>query len=149
MDQESQQALKQAFAEALLRTPDDPFKAAFSVTTDNGLACQIATNWPKDREVAQFQVALIEEKGAKTFLPDKEQQARDVYKIAEAPNLDPEVKLKAHRLYAEIMGHIQDAKHSGGVQIANFGVMVVKEKGSDDEWEQSAVVQQRNLIAHA
>src|ERR1700761_8801550 len=102
MSAEEIKELKQHFAAALLKL-DDPAKAAFAITDDTGLALQIMRNWPTDAFVQLCQKDLLANGGAKTFLPSKEQQAKDVYKLAEDTKTAVEDRLKAHRLYAEIM----------------------------------------------
>jgi hypothetical protein len=140
------------FAEEWLKRGDDhAYDAALAVTNGNvGMALQIASNWRNDPVVAEAKIALIEEKGVRYFLPTKEQQASDIYKMATDGKLDDEIRLKAHRLYAEIMGNIEKPSiNQGGMQVVNQGVMIVKEYGTDDNWEQRAEQQQRKLIADA
>jgi hypothetical protein len=143
--------LKHEFAAALLKTPEDPFKAAFSVIPDVGQACEVATKWPNDSEVRAQQLRLIEQHGEMEFLPSKEQQCKDIYYgIAENKNIDVETRLKAHRLYAEMRSHIDKPMPAqAGMQVINQGIMVVRDHGTDDEWENKAVNQQRKLIEHA
>ena len=40
-------------------------------------------------------------------LPTKEERARELWKIASDEKADPKIRLKAHRLYAELMGYIE------------------------------------------
>lgn len=142
-----QTELKREFARALLLTPDDPYKAAFAtIRDDSGLALQVATQWARDPVVVEEMQRILGGEGEIVgILPTKERQALDIYKIAIADSIDPEVALKAHRLYAEIMGHIAEAK--GGVtNILNQGVMIVKDYGDDTSWEEKAIINQRRLI---
>lgn len=141
---------KIAFAAALLKWPTDPFKAAFSVFSDTGTAMQVAVQWRNDPVVLAEQSKLLEVEGPKPFLPTKEDQARDIYDIATASIYDSEVRLKAHRLYAEVMGFIEKP----AAPMVNTGtitqcVMIVPDKGTDKEWEKKTIEQQRKLIEHA
>lgn len=140
-----EKALKTAFAEALLRTPDNSFKAALSVIADTGKALQIASLWPEDEFVRAEMIRLISEHDPKEFLPSKSQQAKALYQMAEDQQLDEDTRLKAHALYAQIMGHIE--KNPGvQVNVQNNTVLRVPVR-SADEWEHDAVIQQRTLIS--
>lgn len=141
--------LKHDFAMNLLRYPDDPNKAAFATTPDTGLALQIARQWLDDPVVLVEKDRLLATTEAKAFLPTKEQQAKDVYALAMNDRVEIEDRLKAHRLYAEIMSHIEKPSNNGGINILTQGVMIVKDQGTDKDWQEKAAVQQRTLIAHA
>lgn len=141
--------LKEDFAENLLRHPDDPFKAAFLTTPDTGLALQIGRDWPNDPIVKAAQQRLISSTEGKRFLPTKEEQAREVYKLATSDRVSGDERLKAHRLYAELMGFIEKPVSGNTTNILNQGVMIVREAASDEDWEAKAIEQQRVLTAHA
>lgn len=151
----SEQALKteeeqkRAFAAALLRTPDDPVKAAFASIPSTGLAIQAAKLWLTDPIVVAEKIRLIETNGLKSFLATKEEQAKDIYQMATDTRIDEEVRLKAHRLYAEILGHIEKPQLLPPSLTVNTGVMLVRDHGTNEEWEQKAILQQKTLIAHA
>lgn len=137
---------KKAFAMALLKLPDDPFKAALSVIPDTGLALQAATTWPNDPFVKQLQLDLIELYGADKFVPTEIDQLKDIWRIAIEPALDKEIRLKAHELYAKIrQGHFKKADNISQTNILNQAVMVVHDKGSDAQWEQGCIDQQALL----
>lgn len=140
------EALKRDFAANLLRSNDDPFKAAFLTHPDAGIALQMARDWPRDPFVIAEKTKLLSSPDAKTFLPTKELQAKDIYAMATNSTLETEDRLKAHRLYAEIMGFIE--KPTPGIQnnILNQGVMIVKDAGSDADWQEKASSQQRTLV---
>lgn len=141
--------LKKDFAANLLRHPDDAFKAAFATTDDTALALQIARNWLHDPVVKAEQDRLLNSTDSKQFLPTKEAQAFDIYRIATCEQVETEDRLKAHRLYAEIMGFIEKPLPGNQTNILNQGVMIVREAASDDEWQEKAEAQQRTLTAHA
>lgn len=138
---------KKEFAAAWLRCNEDAHKAAFIIVpNDPGMALQIALAWPKDPVVLAEKELLLGANDAKTFLPSKEKQARDVYDMACSTLIPVEDRLKAHRLYAELMGHIEKAAPTTAVNILSQGVMIVKDNGTDDQWERKAMAQQRTLI---
>lgn len=142
------ESLKFDFAANLLRSNDDPFKAAFATTPDVGKALQMAKLWFDDPTVKAEKEKLLISGDAKSFLPTKELQAKDIYAIATSEKYEPEDRLKAHRLYAEIMGHI-DKPVPGGINILAQGVMIVKDQGTDADWQKNAREQQRTLVGRA
>lgn len=116
----SEQEDKKAFAIAWLKQ-SDPFKAAVSVfgPTQAGKCLKIADEWPNDPFVIQYYNELLEEKGEEAFLPTKAAVARKVMETAEG-FIHVDNKLKAFRLYAEIMGYITkpeagDGPKGGGI----------------------------------
>jgi hypothetical protein len=138
---------KKAFAAALLKQPDEnPFKAALSITSDASTALQASREWVYDPIVVEEKLRLISEFGQKGFLPTKEEQAKAIYLIANYDLVDAETRLKAHRLYAELMSYIEKPNAGGGINVLNQGVMIVRDQGSDSEWEERALRQQRNLV---
>lgn len=139
--------LKLEYAAQLLRC-DDPFKAAFATTADSGLALQIAKSWPKDLAVLKEKERLMQSGDAKSFLPTKETQAKDLYAMAQNEKEAFDDRLKAHRLFAEIMGHIEKPTQGGNINIMAQGVMVVPMASSDEDWEQRAKKQQAALIGN-
>lgn len=142
------QEMKIRFAEALIANDGNAFEAALSIVGDTGEALQIAQNWPNDSEVKQAKIDLIEKNGLRPYLPTKDQQAKDIYDMAKDQKLDAEYRLKAHRLYAEIMGNID--KPNPNSNVVNFQtVMIVKSHGDDVDWEKKAIEQQRTLILTA
>lgn len=112
-------ALKDAFALAWLKTPSDPFKAAISVfgPIDVGKALRAADEWVKDEYVINRKAQLVAESGQEAFLPTKAELALKVMSVADESRFADD-KIKALRLYAEIMGHIEkpDNKSKGNGQ---------------------------------
>lgn len=149
METEKDISMMQDFAANLLRYPDDPFKAAFATTPNTGLALQIAKNWPLDPIVKTHQDKLLSSGDAKQYLPTKETQAKDIYAIATCSQNAVEDRLKAHRLYAEVMGFIEKPTPGNQTNILNQGVMIVRDAGSDADWQEKAAAHQRTLTSHA
>lgn len=140
--------LKIEFAKNYLRHNRNGFDAAFATvpTKSPGVALQMGRDWPKDPVVLVELERLMQGSEAKSFLPTKEKQAQDIYAIATSERVSVDEKLKAHRLYAEMMGHIEKPVPGGNVNILTQGVMIVKDAGSDEEWQEKALAQQRRLI---
>ena len=136
---------KTLFAELLLKTPDNPFKAAMGVCREAGEALLISQNWPDDEFVISEQKRLLVEFGDDHFLPTKEELARTVFEAAKEARFE-ENKVKFLKLYADIRGFIAKPETNVTVQNTNNRVMIVKENGSDDDWANKLLKQQRSLI---
>lgn len=149
LDAETERLQKKAFAEALMQMPGKPFDAALQVTgTNTNRALWIATNWPNDAEVKAITAQLIEDGGEMQFLPSKADLARKVWELGNTA-FEAKDRLAAYRLYGEIRGFID--KPNANVQINNNTnvdnrVLVVKDLGTDDDWEAKAEAQQRALV---
>lgn len=146
--------LKDLFAVALLRTPDDPFKAACAVFgLDTGRALRASAEWVNDMYVLAKQAELLELHGEDFFMPTKLTLARRVFELAESANIDKKDKIKAYELYGNIMGFI--AKQTAIANVTNNNtvvsnrVMVVKDHGTDEDWERKTVEHQSKLLEHA
>lgn len=143
--------MKDVFALALLRAPNNPFAAAKQVTTDPGHALRISTAWPNDPHVLAKQAELLETFGEEAFLPSKLTLARHVWELAQSG--DAKDRIKAYELYGNIMSFI--AKQTAIANVTNNTVvnqnrvMVVKDHGTDDEWEAKTIDHQTKLLAHS
>lgn len=147
---DEEQRLKLAFANALLKHPQDlegRFAAALSVTSDTGKALVMANKWLDDPFVVAEQTRLLKgaDEGDLNFIGTKADFARELLTEARA-QWDGETKIKFFKLYAEVRGFIAKPDTNVNVQVNNNRVMVVKDMGTDDDWERKAQQQQRNLI---
>lgn len=143
---------KEAFAAALLRSPDNPFKAALTVFgMDTGAALRAANEWIHDIYVISRCAELLEQFGEELFLPNKTALARRVFELAENPATDKKDKIKAYELYANIRGFIEKQTAIANVtnNVTHNRVMMYKDHGTDDDWERKAVQQQGKLIEHS
>lgn len=153
LDVTTEAGRKKLFAYELLINPEESFKAALVVFGDDtAKALQVSSAWPNDPEVKQYIEELKEELGEEYFLPSKADSAMIAYNIANDQKVPAEDRLKALRLYADIRGFIekQGTTVNNNILTSNK-VMVVKDHGSDDEWENKIAQQQAQLIesAHA
>lgn len=143
--------LKAAFALQLLLTHGNAQAAAHVVSPRNiGYALFIAEYWRDDLYVLDCKRKLVEEHGEAFFLPSKYDIAHKIAKAADQA-LHSDEKLKALKLYAELMGFISKPEISvqSTTNIQQNRVMVLRDHGTDAEWEQQVVAQQRKLIADA
>lgn len=152
----SDDELKAKFARQWLKTPRNPFQAALAVFgTDTGRALLASKEWINDPVVLAEQAHILETEGFRVGLPTKEEYARKIIDAAEETLPDGtsrvafEDKLKAYRLFGEVMGYIErpaSTTINNNPQTINR-VMIVKEHGSDDDWERRLQNQQQKLIS--
>lgn len=140
-------ALKIRFAEATLRIPENSFLAAQSVFgTEIGRALFAHTHWVSDPEVMAEKANLLNQNGARHFLPTKEETAREIWKVAVNERTPIEDKARMFSLFSDVMGYKEQAvKNSGGITVNNNKVMIVKDFGSDSDWERESAAQQHRL----
>jgi hypothetical protein len=142
---QTDESKKTKFAELLLKTPDNPFKAAMGVFDETGDALYASIHWPEDDFVKAEQKRILDEKGKAHFLPDKERLSHMIINEAEQAR-DPGDKHKMFRLYAEVNGMIDKPGTNVTVTNTNNRVMMVHDHGSDEDWSNKALKQQRRLV---
>lgn len=141
---------KQEFAVAFLRYPKDAFKAALEVFGANvSMAMFAAQEWPLDPAVKRFMEAATGHHGAMHFLPSKASQAQELWQIANNPMQSMDDRLKAHRLFADICGHIEQKGVTINNNVTSNRVMVVKTHETTAAWETKLAQQQAQLIEDA
>lgn len=142
--------LKAAFAAALFKHPatmEGRFAAALSVTSDTGKALIMANKWLDDPAVVAEQQRMTKgaDEGDLDFIGTKADFAREVLQAAR-DSWDGDTKHKFYKLYAETRGFISKGETNVSVNVDNRRVMIVKDMGSDADWERKAQQQQRALI---
>lgn len=128
------------FEAACLTFPDD---------ADDNLARMAAEQYRFDRVVIE-ELARLANAEPEADLPSKAQQARDIYNLAKgAKSVDDQ--LKAHKLYAELMGYVQKPAiaPTTGVNIHNRIMVMPAAPTSIDDWEAVATSQQARLVDNA
>lgn len=143
-------ALKERFAELSLRE-SDAFKVALVLfPNDTGRALRIANEWPNDPQVQTLRASFVdaEEDGETAFLPTKADAARLAWNIARDADKMTEDRLKALKLYSEIRGFIEKPQVTvnNNTQNVAMRVLVVKDHGSNDDWERTLRQQQKRLV---
>lgn len=143
-------AKKEQFAELSLREPD-AFKVALVIfPNDTGRALRIANEWPNDEQVKAFRQSFVdaEEDGETAFLPTKAEACRLAWNIARDAEKMTEDRLKALKLYGEMRGFIEKPAAVSVTQNNNVAmrVLVVKDYGTNDDWETALRQQQKKLI---
>ena len=125
-DAETEQRLKLAFAQALLRHPHNPYDAAREIepTQSEGRANWIVNAWLDDPVVREAMGKHVADVGvARAGLPSKEELALTLYREA-ADVKDKSTKLAYYRAVADVMGYIA----KGGVNINNNNNIVNQPK---------------------
>lgn len=144
--------LKVKFAIELLKEPNDPFAAALKAFGDAQQALIASRTLIHDPEIEQLKQDALAEFGAEAFLPSKEQLARDIYNVATGKWVDDDDRIKGFKLYAEVMGWLNKGGtviNNNNSLVDNRSVMVVKDHGTDEQWEEAARLQQAKLIENA
>jgi hypothetical protein len=138
-----------ALAEQML-TESDPFKAACSLFgNDITKALFAAQNWPKDPAFIKIQHELKQLKG-KESLPTKVDLAQAVWDKMQSRYIDGDEFAKLAKLYAEINGYIEKTPTVAiNNNLTTNKVMVVPKFQNSNVWEESAVIQQKQLTDNA
>lgn len=138
---------RKEYAGELLRTPD-PFKAALIVFGDAeiGRVAYVAATWPSDIKVVRYQQEILGSKRVGEFLPTKEGILQTLDTWIKNDNFDIKERLSAIKLMADISGWIVKPEVTVPVNLnVTSNVMVVKDLGTNDDWEKKARDQQANL----
>lgn len=149
MTENEQKAL---FALELLKTPDNPFRAASVVFPDDkGRALEVMRAWQHDPVVTAARDKALAELGELHFLPGKADAARRAWAIANDPKMTSDEQLKALRLYSDIRGFIekQGVTVNNNTLVSANKVMLVKDTGTTEDWEAGVAAQQARLIQDA
>ena len=138
-------AKKEEFAEHFLRSPDNAFAVACIVyPNDTGKALRIATEWPNDPQIKTLMQSLQDAAEEFAYHPTKEQFARTLLNNAELLlSSDPQTAHKYHDSYRKMRWPDAAVSISDNRVVNN--VLVVKDHGTPDQWEEKLVRQQRRL----
>lgn len=142
---------KQLFAALLMKWPDEPMRAAVEVTgeADIARAAWISKRWPYDPSVLAFMEDARESGADLAALPSKADLARKVFALADTAGTMRAFSEaeRLYKLYAEVRGFVEKpAAASATVNIQHNRVMMVRDCGTDGEWESRTATQQKALI---
>jgi len=109
-------------------------------------AMWIANNWPNDPIVIAETQRILRSDTLKDDVPSKAQMTMRAWAMANDDTIDSKNAIAALRLAAELEGHIGGSGVNVTVPV-NLGnnVMVVKDHGTDDQWEAMLAAQQDAL----
>jgi len=150
MDEAALNELKRRFAGLLLkkRPGDNPFKIALDIGLETGYALRVSSEWVNDPVVLAEQEAIrASVESEEDLLPSKADAARLAWEMANGEVLF-EDRIKALELYGKMRGWIGGKESKVTVNNAPR-VMVVKDHGSDADWEARARAQQAGLSQEA
>ena len=143
--------LKREFALRLLEARGDAHAAALRVEPhDVATRLFLLTECPTDPIVLNEMDRLIAERGHAAFLPDKHALAAAIFERANKSKSADDA-FKGFKLYADVMGYIEKpgTTINNNSVTDNRSVVVVRDFGSDDDWERKLVAQQTRLIEDA
>lgn len=142
----TEEDFKKAFAAALLECPDEPFKAALELFPDDtAFAFQIANKWPLDSIVIAHKKELQgDEEFQTSLLLTKTELFKNVELRLKRIN-DPETYVKLAKSYSDMRGFTPKQEQQVNVSVVTNKVMVVKDHGTNDEWEIKLMQQQTDL----
>jgi len=136
------------FARFLFRDPANPFNAATSVFPDDiGEACKAALEWTKDETVIN-EIERLKAEKPDEIIPDKNEALLLAWRIANNA-YEAKDRISALRLFAEISGHMPDKTINKNIKTEESKinkVMLVKDHGSNEEWESDLLNQQGKLV---
>jgi hypothetical protein len=137
---------KRLFAQELAKDPTEPWAAARVVWPfHTKYAVYVYQTWPQDPEVMAYVEAVHNALGPQVMLPTDEEYAAHLWKLAKQA-VDEDIRLKYLRLYAEARGHLKrPVGDDSGVVVNQNRVMIVTSLGSDQQWADQALDQQRAL----
>lgn len=147
-------AKKREFARHLIKRPNDPFKAAAYIYPDKanvGNRLIVAHDWPDDPIVVMEMDRLVWDDDASKVLPTKAQIAFEVYSMG-MKSTNEEVKVKAFKLYCDIQAITQAGpgininNNNDNKTITQNSVMLIKDHGTNENWEDKLLVQQHKLL---
>lgn len=142
---------KREFALRLLEARGDAHAAALRCEPyDVPTRLYLLTECPGDPLVRAEMDRIVAEQGQAAFLPDKDELAAAIFERARKAKSDDDA-FKGFKLYADVRGYIEKPGTTidNRTLVDNRSVVVVKDFGSDDEWEAKLKAQQTRLIEQA
>lgn len=143
------QELKIAFARLLFLDPGNPFECGRKIFPDHtGFACMAAVEWKNDPAVIEEMERLALETPVENLIATKQEAMKNAWNMANDSSINPKERVAYLRLFAEMAEYMPEKSSVKNVQkneVINR-VMVVKDHGSDEDWEAKVAEQQRKLI---
>lgn len=144
--------LKRRFAANWVKQPDYAYPLIAEIIGTNtpylyNLSIAAYSQWPSCPFVLAEMQKIRDSMGEAALLPTRESVALEILKVAREAKSAQE-KLAGYKLYNEMMGH--NKPNSGGnLNLYTQKVLVVPDKGSEDNWSNGAVAQQQKLVSEA
>ena len=144
---ESSNATKLRFAEAFVRSKNAA-TAALSIFSSPSEALTQSNILPFDPLVIEEVKRLTEEIGEDGLMPSKASLAMAILKRAEGAT-DNEEYVKLMKLHCDIRGLIDKPGTNVDVNVQLAPVMVMRDHGTDEEWQAKVSAQQSKLVIDA
>lgn len=141
--------LKIAYAQLLFLDPGNPFECGKKIFPDNtGYACMAAVQWKNDPIVIEEMQRLAEQTPIENLVATKQEALQEAWNMAKDTSVNPKERAAYLRLFSELAEYMPEKSSVKNVQkneVINR-VMMVKDHGEDENWEDKAAEQQRKLI---
>jgi hypothetical protein len=141
---------KTAFAQAMISAKMNPLEAGQLVHPCNfARAAQIASMWHNDAEVkeiiSELKNAEIEESGISEDEKYVEEKLKEIIENSRGLYAD-ETKIKALDKLMELKGLSKKPQNGASVQVVIPRAIEIPTHGTNEEWENAAAQQQRELL---
>lgn len=118
--QEQLLADKRRFASFLIKNPKDPYEAGRKTFPNNvGMGFMAAQKWVEDAYVLAHLDTAIESARGETYLPTKEEVAREFWAIATSKTAKDADRVRALEKYAELMAYAESEKAAANKAASN------------------------------
>lgn len=139
---------KREFAANFLKSPLDPYAAAYATDPRPQYAMWITNTWQFDADVQTFMKELRDEHKTAASIPTKEEFAALL--IADAQKCrNSSDRLDYYKLFGSVMGYIEKPAGTtinNNTVVDNRKVIALPPAPSVDDWEVQAEIQQMKLI---
>lgn len=135
---------KKDFAKLVIKHKGNYFNAALEHCGEEQVsaALKLYNEYINDTDL-EAEIEKIKRVNAESELPDRLDLLNKLWAIANDPYTKPEDSVKALKLYAEVKGYAGKNENANTVSIPS--VLVIKDHGTNDDWETKALTQQRAL----
>lgn len=134
------------YAEICLVTLDR-YKAALELTDGNQVdAMIISHHWAASYALDKHLKKLKQDPRNIRRIASKFDVAQLYWSMANSPMVDAKDRINAAKEFASIAGIFDSKIGVGGGNTVNIGVMLVKDYGTQENWEQNAAIQQARLV---
>ncbi len=145
---------KQRLFAMLVAKGSDSFEAALEVHEDRMDAVDVYMDWQKDPDIKAYISELKKEesclRGESESSGDSEFDAfrKECLEMFRSRQLDPDSRLRAGKMYAEVSGYIKKADTVTNVQVNNNKnpVMVLYRSEDDKQWANKLADNQKRLM---
>lgn len=142
--------LKRRFAAEQLRQPGRDYHIALGLIPEGHVAAAAVNTWRNDPVVIAERLRLQNDYGERAELPTKETVMLEILALGRETSHMVSDRLKAYALYSELNNYT--GRNSGvapQVNLFSNKVMLLRDHGSQADWEAGAKAQQANLVKEA